>query len=279
VEDSYSNVNIIFDDPDFKKQYEILEQYRANGYYNETAVTEENKDFAVGYIKGGKEIETLYGDKYEIVPVATPKLNTKDLYQDMFGVSAYTVDLNRSMSVLTYLNTNEEFRNLFAYGIEGENYEIVESNVLDVNGNAYKQVKVLPNNAYKMDINKTGNVLLTYTLVGEDPLLREYAKQQNRDVQPAYTMGLQLDYSDLVVNMEYFEDIRTRSATAFEALKTKKLTEVKSMIGSPLSVTFMMNPENSTDMFTKEEICSFAYLYFMWLTDNGIFVAEEDKKP
>ncbi len=273
---AYSEVNLTLEDKDFKSQYEVLEQYRTKGYYNAAAVTEQGKDFAVGYIKGGKEIEAQYGDKYEVVPVAMPTLYTQDLYENLFGVSAYTVDLNRSMSVLTYLNTNEEFRNLLAYGIEGENYELVESSVRDANGNAYKQVKVAPNNGYKMDINKTGNVLLAYTTIDQDPLLREYAKQQNRDVKPSYTMGLQLDYDGLVVKMEFFEAIRVASATVLEELKTKSLAEIQMDGNLNLALTYMKDETNSTDIYTSDDICSFAYLYRTWLTDTGIFVDETE---
>jgi len=275
----FSKVNTIFEDPDFKKQYTILEQYRQNGYYNAAAVTQQGKDFAVGYIKGGKEIEALYGDKYEVVPVATPMLYTQDLYDNMFGVSSYTVDLNRSMNVLTYLNTNEELRNLLAYGIEGENYELVESALRDANGNAYKQVKVLPNNGYKMDINKTGNVLLAYTTVDQDPLLREYAKQQNRDVKPSYTMGLQLDYDGLVVKMEFFETIRVASATVAEELKTKSLAEIQLSGTLNLALNYMKTETNDTDIYSSDSICSFAYLYYAWMTDTGIYVDETENPP
>lgn len=281
---SFSEVRPVFEDDAFVAQYSILEEYKANGYYDVAAVEEDGKDFAVGYIKGGKEIEKQYGDKYEVVPVAMPTLYTQDLYENMFGVSSYTVDLARSMSVLTYLNTNEEFRNIFLYGVEGENYEMVVKldekgePVLDTNGNPYKQVKVFPNNTYKMDINKTGNTLLAYTTVDEDVLLREYGKEQNRDINVAYTIGLRLDYADLFVHEEYFEDIRQKSVKAFEDLKETSMNDVKTALGSPLSITFMRNPANDKDTFTGEEICSFAYLYYTWLEENGMYVVEEGQE-
>lgn len=295
TKNAYSEVKSIFEDEAFTSQYAILEQYRQLGYYNEAAVNAEDpaqkKDFAVGYIKGGKEIETLYGDKYEVVPVAMPTLYTQDLYENMYGVSAYTVDLNRSMSVLTYLNTNEEFRNLIAYGIEGEHYELVETTVVNDDGSetVYKQVKAAPNNTYKMDVNKTGNVLLAYTTVDQDPLLREYAKDQNRDVKPSYTMGLQVDYDGLEVNMEYFHGIAAASAQAFETMKTQSqdLQTVQDSIGTikintnttlAIGLQFMKDQTKAVGMFAGDTRCSFAYMYYTWLTDNGIYV-EESENP
>jgi hypothetical protein len=89
----------------------------------------------------------------------------------MFAVSAYTSNLTKSMQVITLLNTDEEFRNLFLYGIEGTNY----------NRNADGSVTATRNNKYKMDISKTGNEFLAYVPEGTNLELWEYAKQQNRE--------------------------------------------------------------------------------------------------
>lgn len=282
-EKSFSYVNNSFADEGFLKQLSVLGAYKRAGYYDPAAYAA-GKDFAVGYIKGGPELEKIYGDKYELVPVATPTLYTQDLYQDMFAVSAYTVNLSRSMDVLTYLNTNEEFRNLILYGIEGENYELVNSNVLDVNGDPYKQVKRLNNN-YMMDLYKTGNTLLAYTLEGEDPLLREYAKAQNRDIKPAYSIGLLLDYDALPLNMMYMHQVRELSESIMDEIKTKNPAEftddyiasLKTRVNQSMAVAYTRNKEMYSPDASGKMQCSFTYLYFTWLEATGLYIPPKDE--
>ena len=283
---SYSPVNNIFDDPAFMSQLSVLNSYKQNGYYDPAAVAE-GKPFAVGYVKGGAELIEEYGDMYELVPVAMPTLYTQDLYEHMFGVSAYSIELGRSMDIITYLNTNEEFRNLILYGIEGENYEIIESSVCDANGDPYKQVKMLPNNTYHMDINKTGNTQLAYTMVGESPLLRVYTKQQNHDLKPAYSMGLSLDYDDLIIHAKYFQDIRKLSETMYTDLMNKiennELTEEylstlssSVRINGGMAFSHMMDVTAMSDTINQTEGCSFMYLYFQWLEAKGLYIPPKE---
>ena len=284
---SYSPVNNVFTDEAFLSQLKILNQYKQNGYYDAAAVNDQDnpKEFAVGYIKGGEEDIVKYRDKYEVVPVAMPTLYTEDLYQHLFGVSAYSMDMGRSMDILTYLNTNEEFRNLLLYGIEGENYELVDSAVRDANGDFYKQVKVAPNNTYKMDVNKTGNVLMAYTTVDQDPLLREYAKTQNRDIKISYYMGLQLDYGGLVIHADYFQDLRKLSETLYAELMAKDaadvtdeyLTSLSGRVRATFAYTHLTDIEALRDELNDKEGCSFMYLYFEWLTAEKIYIPPKEE--
>lgn len=282
--------NIFVDNPEVKGEFidqlATLSEYKQKGYYNPAAVAE-GKEFAVGYIKGGAELVALYGDKYEMVPVAKPTLHTGALYENMFGVSAYTVELERSMDVIAYLNTNEEFRNLLLYGIEGENYELITSSEVDETGVPYKQVRELPNNGYKMDLYKTGNTMLAYTKVGENPHLREYGKAQNRDIQISYSMGLRLDYDEMTVHMDYFEDVRVLSQAILAEMLVQPDAEYDSEFFSSLlskvnqsfAVTYMKGADYTGDPFVKgDERCSFAHLYYRWLEDNKIFVPEETEE-
>ena len=180
-------------------QIKILKDYEFNGYYGTDA--DKDKPFAVGYIKGGPEVAEKYGDDYEIVPVAMPMLETEDVYAHAFAISEKTNSVKQSAEVLTYLNTNEEFRNLLLYGIEEENYIWVDAigedgnPILDKDGNAYKVVSSLtddPNKLYLMDKEKTGNTIYAYPAVGENPLESDYALEQNQDLKLDYTLGFNL---------------------------------------------------------------------------------------
>ncbi len=280
--DSFSTMGNVFADTAFTDQLKVLGEYKRNGYYNPAAV-DAGKAFAVGYIKGGPEVVAEYGDEYEVVAVENPMLYTQDLYQDMFGVSAYTVDLSRSMDIITYLNTDEEFRNLLLYGIEGENYEIVESSLKDVNGDPYKQVKRLNEN-YMMDINKTGNTLLAYTTVNQDPLLREYAKEQNRDIKVSYAMGFHLNYEEMELHAGYFEQLQDLSAEVFAMIMAKDPSEwtdeyiekdLKDFVEKAFCVSYMRLQTMTPDNDFSEGKYSLSAIYYTWLEAKGIFVREE----
>ena len=182
----------IFSSLYFKEQMRTLTEYRLNGYYGTEA--DANKKFAIGYLKGSADIVEEYGDEYELVVINTPKMSTDELFANGFAVSTFTGTANtpRAMDVITYINTNVEFRNLILYGIEGDNYEIVEK---EVDGVTYKTVARL-NDSYMMDVNKTGNVTIAYPTVDELPNIREYQKIQNRDTSVMLDLGFVLAQDD-----------------------------------------------------------------------------------
>ncbi|MBE6593796.1 MAG: hypothetical protein E7642_07375 [Ruminococcaceae bacterium] len=182
-----------------EEQIRILKGYEFAGYYG--SEEDADKPFAVGYIKGGLEVVDTYSDDYVVVPVALPTLKTEDLYEHMFAIAEDTNSSMKSAEVLTYLNTNEEFRNLILYGIENENY--VWTDAVDEDGNVllnqygetYRVVSKLtakPELNYVMDPYKTGNVTLIYTEEGADPRANDYALKQNQDLVVEYTMGFNL---------------------------------------------------------------------------------------
>ncbi|MBQ7376530.1 MAG: hypothetical protein IJW52_06565 [Clostridia bacterium] len=187
------------------EQIKVLKGYEFAGYYGTEA--DADKPFAVGYIKGGPEIAEVYGDDYEIIPVALPTIETEDVFEHCFAVSEKTNSELKSAQILNHLNTNEEFRNLILYGIEGKNYVWTDAVgadgnlIIDENGEPYKVVTRLDDKEeliYDMDVYKTGNVILAYPADSENPLAREYALQQNHDLQIEYTIGFDLYIAKLV---------------------------------------------------------------------------------
>lgn len=180
-------------------QIKILKNYEFSGYYG----TDEDADkpFAVGYIKGGPEVLEKYSHEYEVVPVALPTLTTEDIYEHAFAVSEDTNSVMKSAEILTYLNTNEEFRNLILYGIEEENYTWVDAvdedgtPILDENGIPYRVVSRITDKedrVYVMDVYKTGNATIAYVEEGNDPRINDYALEQNQDIKLSYIIGFNL---------------------------------------------------------------------------------------
>ena len=212
----------------FREQFKTLVSYKENGYYG--TEKDANKPFAMGYIKGGLEVVEEYGDEYEVVVLETPKLSTSDVFENMFSVSTDSTDLARSMEILTYMYTNKDFNNLLVYGIEGENYEFVESDELDTNGIPYKLVKRYSTNKYFMSPEKLGNVILSYPTVGQSPKLCEMYKKQNMDATAGPTLGMSIVAAEnefTLLSYEHAYHLYDESQKVLEdLLKIEKVADV-----------------------------------------------------
>lgn len=275
----------------FTKQVEILKGYQFSGYYAEEG--EADKPFAVGYVKGGPEDIKQYAADYEVVVLENPTLGFNELYESMFGITEYTNSLNASAEILTYLNTNVEFRNLILYGVEGENYTWVDSNVLDENGDPYRVVARQtkdPEKLYMMDAVKTGNVALAYDSENDNPLVTANIFDHNADLKADYILGFSFydavrkkalaDVAedpttvDLPISADAlatFISLNERSKACYDKIvaATNKaeldaaIAEINAILGSP-----EMGKVNSKDPSSKTPV---AY-YYSWLVSKNLWV-------
>ena len=286
----------------FKEQLRTLVSYKEKGYY--AAQGESDKPFAVGYVKGTPMDVLQYADDYEIVVVEKPQLSTASAYDHAFAVSANTSSATRSMSIITYLNTNETFRNLILYGIEGENYEIVEQVAPNLNGvdTVYKTVRKL-NNDYDMALEKTGNIMIAYPLESELPNIREYQKLQNSEAITSLDFGFTYKYKDIILNYDALKAAREFADEIYaELLALDTIADFDKFYNGYKDAE---HPENSVSSIsyrilnntylaisvdntycessaayeaTAAEIgegASLAYVYFTWLENMGIYVEKE----
>lgn len=283
---SYSPCENIFNSKEFVEQARTLISYKESGYYG----TEEDADkpFAVGYVKGGAELAEIYSEDYEMVVVQKPVLDSYDIFEDMFAVSGYTSSVSRSMEIISYLNTNTDFRNLLLYGIEGENYELVDTDVKDNSGNECKVVRRL-NESYMMDINKTGNVFIATPLEGQYPNINDYYKQQNLAAGRAYTLGFTYDAGGSQLNKKMMEHVRELSETLYAELMACNtvaefdtfLGTAKTTVSSDEIVSVAKNSGYTKDSSSYDEEkygegVSFAAVYNEWLTKNKM-IPEADE--
>lgn len=166
----------LFNDATFRKNYYELNRMRLdNGYFGTAA---EGQKAAVRFETGDLAKYESYrseDSKYYPVIVKYPTVDVDDVYKNMFGVCAYTVDVSRSMQILTYLTTNVDFRNLIQYGEEDVDYKKIE------NGNVVTVERL--QETYMMDVFKTGNAFIAYPDPAKDLSadVWEIGKKQNRD--------------------------------------------------------------------------------------------------
>ncbi len=162
----------LFANEEFAKDFLALNRFRMNGYYGDAETT--GKKAAVSFVKGDINTIKQYEDDYYSVIVKYPTASVADVYSNMFGIYARTKSVSRSMEILTYLNTNAEFRNILQYGKEGVHYELNK----EADGSVTLERDA--NNRYIMDIYATGNAFIAYPEPTMDQDIWENGKIQNR---------------------------------------------------------------------------------------------------
>ena len=283
AQNSFPVMNSILDSADngnfgIKEQINVLNGYKTKGYYGTEA--DADKAFAVGYVKGGTEVVEKYADDYEIVVVEKPTLEHKDLYENLFAVAHNTNSVSASMEILTYLNTDEEFRNLLLYGVEGENYTWVDSEEFDAHGNPYRVVSRQtkdPDKLYLMDVFKTGNVAIAYPAVGDDPVASQRILDQNADIVVDYVLGFSF-YDGLKA-----EKIDKASFDALVAVDTEAAAIYKELLAADTQekidaamtkLEALAQTDNFKAVMNSAEGSTSPYAYYMsWLAEKKLYVA------
>lgn len=207
----------LMDDELYIEQLVALKTIEFNGYKGAEG---SEKDFAVGVIKGSGEEIAKYEDEYYNVILEYPVATKGDLFGSMFAVSSYTSNLNRAMEIISLLNTDSTFRNLFQYGILDVNY------MLDENDCATRT----EDNLYMMDVYKTGNIFVAYpdADAGMTYETLENAKKQDLEVVTNPTMGFEVkaedlpDRNNIKTVLKASEDFRARieACTSIEELRS-----------------------------------------------------------
>lgn len=265
----------------FTSQLTYLKQYKSLGYFGSEKDLEDGK-VAVAYMKGSADIPSKYADDYEAVIIENPTLTTEQVYSDMFAVSSYTASVKRSMDILCMLNTDETFRNIILYGVEGENYEMVDSDYLDENGDPYKVVRRL-NDDYIMDVNKTGNTFKAYTLEGDDPSLLEFYKIQNNSVKISLTMGMHFAWGDYVVDPAKLQELREISADIYNKLALIDCTNdttirngINAIRGELAGMDVIYELNEIIEPGKNDTTCTLGYVYDQWALEHELYVPDDE---
>lgn len=181
------NTNLIFRDIEYRRRVKFKTEYETTEGF---ITTDPEARTAVKIFKGSYEMKEQYENSgYKVLTMESPRATDENVYDSMFGIGYYTSDSSRAMEIITYLNTNSEFRNLLQYGVQDVNY-VLNTFVDETDGKEYSYVTPTETNAYHMDINKTGNVFIAYPDSRENVKLWEYQKKQNLEATTDPTLGL-----------------------------------------------------------------------------------------
>lgn len=261
----------------YGKQLIEIQRYKDNKYVHETL--EEDQKFAVGFVKGNEYDISKYADEYEIIVCETPRFTSKNVYDSMFGVSAFSkTNVDRNMEIITAINTNPQIRNILQYGIEGVNYEID-----DKTGMLSRL-----NDKYLMDVNKTGNVFIAHPEEGITPELMEMAKKQNiaAELYPCagFNKSVYTDYisADLITKANEFTATykakldACKSVADIEAVfaEASADSEMRNLLLQWSDIDLEGSSDGSEDTDETPAYSPYA-LYYQWLDQNKFLVGEE----
>ena len=199
---------ILLNDSNYTNQLKTLKQYEVDGYYG--AGDEETRQFAAGIVVGDLiDLVPKYSEDYHMIVIDYPRGTEEDLFEHMWAVSDSCKDVSRAMEIITYLNTNADFRNLIQYGIKDVHYTV----------NPTTGVAERLNNDYLMDIYKTGNVFLAYPEAGMDPEAWTYGKLQNQNAKVDLAVGFSVaDTEEVILNKNGLDAVKEYSAKLEAAL-------------------------------------------------------------
>lgn len=163
----------IFNLSNFTSNYQLYKSFKEKGFVSTAKKVPEK--FGVGYITCTAEEIAEYADDYHINVFKRPKGEKEDYLQSLFAVSSFTKDLGRSMEIITLLNTSTELRTILQYGVEGTHWKYDEED----SGIIVKLDADKDGLSYKMKLEETGNVYMTYPDFGVSLDHWKIAKSQN----------------------------------------------------------------------------------------------------
>lgn len=187
--------------------FELMSDFREYGYLPDLDADTTGMRFAVDIRKGtASDVAEWEEQGYVAEVYKTARATTDNTLGSLYAVSAYSKYPDRCMEILEMLYTDPEFKNIYTFGIEGENYTVNEDNT----------VKRL-NDEYSMDFMKSGNTFIGLLDEGMDPDYVEKAVEQNSNVKRHGFLAFQPKLSeDEQKAMDYYVE---QTGDTFETLR------------------------------------------------------------
>ena len=176
----------------------LNQEYREKGLF-ETAAVSADRECAAYVATGTLEDRLAWeaadranGFDYEYIMYANPVAEKNELQNGMYAVSAASkVTTARCMEIITLMNTNKQFKNTFAYGINKIHYIYNDNNRIE-----------RINNQYLVDENYTGNQFIADLMEGDNPNKLEISKEHNLSVVNSVFLNIYLDKTKLTPESE-----------------------------------------------------------------------------
>ena len=220
--------------------YTYMKQFERNGYFCENP-TEDTK-YALAVVEGDEAYPaTMDSSKYIVKVLEKPVASTETVGEYMLGISKYAENPDRCMELITFLNTNSNFRNLLQYGIAGVNYKIDEET-----GKLQRL-----NHDYMMNIYTTGNTFIAYPEEDMPLDIWEKAKETNKSTLVSPYLGFVFENennAELIKAVKQLSDEMFKKVNDFdpEANRLAKIEECNKVIATAEATLETLRAENVT---------------------------------
>ncbi len=214
---SRHNIRNVFGLKQFNNTVIMMKELKEQGYVGKD-LDPKTANFGVGVITCDAKEMKEYEDKYHIQVIQCPRATNDDVYQSMFGVSLYSLDVTRSMEIITLINTDPTVRTLLQYGVEGIHWEYNE----ELTESGEQTIKIISDD-YKMNLIDTGNVFMTYPGENLPMSYWEDGKQQNLDSMISPFLGFTNAVDE--ANIEDFEALDKYSAAMLKRINAMTAAE------------------------------------------------------
>lgn len=156
-----------------------------SSYAEYQAFADTQETFVFGHITGELSLQNLFESNYRYKAYIGKKngITGARACDSMFCISPSTQNLDRSLDILLLLQTNEDFRNIVQYGVEGTHYQIGHDGNVTLTGGTDAEAK------YLMEPKWCGNMFILLpadNMTKEVQMLAEndwkLARQQVKDI-------------------------------------------------------------------------------------------------
>ena len=193
IDDPERKVVCTLEQEDIIEDLELLHSWYVDGIINPYAnvVTEDSKGNVFGNAQGWPSAvvqwETLQGvEKYDAVKVFGPLYTTETIQGSMNAISVNSNYKEEALKVLQLINTDQKFRDLCAYGVEGNHFEYLEDG----------SVKRLRDD-WTWPAYTQGTFFIMSNQEGSDPNQWDEVKQQNEEAAASTCLGFALDVTNI----------------------------------------------------------------------------------
>ena len=193
IDDPERKVVCTLEQEDIIADLELLHSWYVDGIINPDAnvVTEDSKGNVFGNAQGWPSAvvqwETLQGvEKYDAVKVFGPLYTTETIQGSMNAISVNSNYKEEALKVLQLINTDQKFRDLCAYGVEGNHFEYLEDG----------SVKRLRDD-WTWPAYTQGTFFIMSNQEGSDPNQWDEVKQQNEEAAASTCLGFALDVTNI----------------------------------------------------------------------------------
>lgn len=193
IDDPERKVVCTLEQEDILENLNLLHSWYADGIINPDAnvVTEDSKGNAFGNAQGWPSAvaqwQVLQGvEKYDAVEVFGPLYTTETIQGSMNAVSVNSNYKEEALKVLQLINTDSKFRDMCAFGVEGNHFEYLEDGTVkrlrdDWTWPAYTQ----------------GTFFIMSNQEGADPNQWDEVRKQNEEATASTCLGFALDVTNI----------------------------------------------------------------------------------